>query len=124
VGAEAIVAADVAGIGELGVVGGGVAATTDLADGGVDAAVRDWGVAFVEGSTGGTAGDATSGAAERATSELSSDGEPFFHHASREGTWAQRGPDWQPISVAAINAIQTNWLDLEFMTEFMIWVTL
>ena len=68
---------------------------------------------MVDGSTGGTAGDSTSGAAERATSELSSEAVLFFHQA-------QRGPDWQPTSVATISTIQTNWLDLNFMAwEFM-----
>lgn len=118
VGAAAIVAADVAGTAAA-----GAAAATELADGGVDAAVSDWGVALVEGSTGGTAGAATSGTAVRATNELSSDGVPFFHQASREGRCAQRGPDWQPTNEATINAIQTKWLVLDFMTEFMTRVT-
>jgi hypothetical protein len=48
----------------------------------------------------------------------------FFHQAMRVGTCAQRGPDWQPTSVATISAIQTNWLVREFITGFMIWVTL
>lgn len=132
VGAAAIVAADEAGNGvagdgvaEYGVTGGAATATaTDLADGGIaNAAVSDWGVALVEGSTGGTAGDSTSGAAERATSELSSDAVPFFHQAMREGTCAQRGPDWQPASVATISTIPTNWLDLEFMRRVTLWPT-
>lgn len=119
VGAAAIVAADVAGTDAVGDVGVVVATAAELVDGVAVAAVSVWGVALVEGSTGGTAGASTSGTAARATSELSSDGVPFFHQARRVGTCAHRGDDWQPRSVATINAIQMNWLVLEFIADFM-----
>jgi hypothetical protein len=93
-GAPAIVLADVAGIGtDVG------AAATELADGGVAAAVSDCGVACVDGSA---------GAAARATSELSSGGASFFHHA-------QRGPDWHPTIAATVSTVHTAWIDRDFM---------
>jgi hypothetical protein len=92
-GAEAIVAAEVAGTVETGGATSLAGLATDLADGGADWAVRDWGVPCVEGSTGGAGSAGATPSADRATSELSVAGASFFHHASFCGIWAQRGPD-------------------------------
>jgi hypothetical protein len=77
-----MVVADVARMG----VTGGTSTATELADGGVAAAVSDCGVACADGNTGGAGDVGASGAADRATSELSVETVSFFHHA-------QRGPD-------------------------------
>lgn len=132
VGAAATVAADdagtdVAGTDVAGSAGTGGTATddasagaadaTDLADGGVAAAVSDCGVASVEGRTGGAGSAGFTSEAERATSELSVEAASFFHHAKRCGTCAQRGPDWQPATASATSATQTMRSDLDFMVN-------
>ena len=82
-------------------VGAAVATATELADGGVAAAVSDCGVACVDGRA---------GAAVRATSESSPGGMSFFHHA-------QRGPDWQPTIATTVRTIHTAWLDRNLMAQ-------
>jgi hypothetical protein len=106
----AIVAADVDGIADTGGrLAVGITLGTDFADGGVDWAVSDCGVAWVEGNTGGAGSAGVMPSADRATSELSAAaGASFFHQASFSGIWAQRGPDWQPATAIAVKAIQTK----------------
>jgi hypothetical protein len=123
VGAVAIVLADVAGMADSGgtvatlvaVVGGVVG--TECAEGGVAAAVSDWGVASAEGSTGAAGSAGVTPSALRATSELSAAGASFFHQASFWGIWAQRGPDWQPIVASAKSATLNMRNDLVFMAN-------
>lgn len=100
-------AADVEGIAEIGgTLAVGTTLGTEFADGGVDWAVSDSGVARVEGSTGDAGSAGITPSAERATSELSAAGASFFHQASFSGIWAQRGPDWQPTTTNTVRAIQ------------------
>jgi hypothetical protein len=108
-GADAMVAAEFGGVGLEAVATDGVVVNTApgcaafarfIDEGGAAAIVAAWGADCVEGNTGAVFGAAdavadTRGAADRATSDESSDALSCFHQA-------QRGPDWQPATPTTI----------------------